>query len=39
MFQFNLFFPQWVPYIGGMDVFPAIFNFADSCISTGILLF
>ena len=36
MFQFNLFFPQFVPYIGGMDVFPAIFNFADACISTGI---
>ena len=36
MFQFNLFFPQWMPYIGGMDVFPAIFNFADACISTGI---
>ena len=36
MFQFNLFFPEWMPYIGGMDVFPAIFNFADACISTGI---
>ena len=36
MFQFNVFFPQWMPYIGGMDVFPAIFNVADAYISMGI---
>lgn len=32
--------PQWVPYFGGRDFvfFSPIFNFADACISVGVIL-
>ena len=36
MFQFEAFWPKWVPIVGGGQVFPAIWNVADSCISIGI---
>ena len=36
MFQFEAYWPKWVPFIGGGQVFPAIWNVADSCISVGI---
>ncbi len=36
MFQFEAYWPKWVPVIGGSQVFPAIWNVADSCISIGI---
>lgn len=36
MFQFEAYWPKWVPVIGGNQVFPAIWNVADSCISVGI---
>lgn len=36
MFQFEAYWPKWVPVIGGGQVFPAIWNVADSCISVGI---
>ena len=36
MFQFEAFWPKWVPIVGGGQVFPAIWNVADSCISVGI---
>jgi signal peptidase II len=36
MFQFEAFWPKWVPIVGGEQVFPAIWNVADSCISVGI---
>ena len=36
MFQFDAFWPKWVPLVGGESVFPAIWNVADSCISVGI---
>ena len=38
MFQFNMVWPEWVPWLGGRDVFSAIWNFADFCISIGVLL-
>lgn len=32
--------PEWMPFIGGMDYtfFSPIFNFADSCITVGVIL-
>ena len=36
MFQFNVQWPKAIPYIGGKQVFPAIWNFADACITTGV---
>lgn len=41
MFQFNVEWPSWVPWYdknGSNQVFPAIWNVADACITTGILL-
>jgi signal peptidase II len=38
MFQFNFTWPQWVPYFGGGEVFPAIWNIADASISSGVIL-
>ena len=38
MFQFNVNWPQWVPVLGGQQIFPAIWNLADACISTGVIL-
>ncbi|MFM9004540.1 MAG: signal peptidase II, partial [Flavobacteriales bacterium] len=37
MFQFNVRWPNGLPYIGGSDVFPAIWNLADFCISVGLI--
>ena len=36
MFQFNVSWPKWVPYLGGGQVFPAIFNVADASITVGV---
>jgi signal peptidase II len=38
MFQFNLTWPSWVPYLGGSDVFSAIWNLADGAISVGVVM-
>ncbi len=38
MFKFQANWPEWVPGIGGSEVFPAIWNVADFSISTGIIL-
>ena len=37
LFEFN--WPQWVPFVGGdhFEFFNAIFNFADSCITVGVI--
>ena len=37
MFQFNVRWPNGLPYLGGSDVFPAIWNLADFCISVGLI--
>ncbi|MBM3917395.1 MAG: lipoprotein signal peptidase [Sphingomonadales bacterium] len=37
MFQLNVRWPNGLPYIGGSDVFPAIWNLADFCISVGLI--
>ncbi len=36
MFQFDAYWPSWVPWLGDSPVFPAIWNVADSCISVGV---
>jgi lipoprotein signal peptidase len=36
MFQFDAYWPNWMPLVGGQAVFPAIWNLADSCISVGV---
>lgn len=38
MFKFQANWPQWIPFVGGSEVFPAIWNLADFSISTGIIL-
>lgn len=38
MFQFNATWPTWVPWLGGSQVFPAIWNVADAAISVGVIL-
>jgi len=38
MFQFNFYWPKWVPYFSGEAVFPAIWNIADACITSGVIL-
>ena len=43
MFYFPIFslqWPDWIPVIGGKDYtfFSAIFNFADACISVGMIV-
>lgn len=38
MFQFRATWPTWVPWLGGGQVFPAIWNVADFAISCGVVL-
>ena len=38
MFYFPLFLlPDWFPVFGGEYFFPAVFNFADSCVTVGLI--
>ncbi len=36
MFQFDVNWPSWVPYVGGKQIFPLIWNIADACITLGV---
>lgn len=38
MFKFQAHWPEWVPYLGGSEVFPAIWNLADACITVGVAM-
>lgn len=38
MFQFNVEWPESTPWVGGGQVFPAIWNLADGAITVGILM-
>ena len=38
MFKFQAFWPEWMPLVGGREVFPAIWNVADAAITTGVIL-
>ena len=37
MFKFQALWPQWMPVLGGKEVFPAIWNVADGAISVGVV--
>lgn len=37
MFKFHAFWPEWFPYLGGKQVFPAIWNVSDAAISIGVI--
>lgn len=36
MLYFRAYWPNWMPYLAGKEIFPPIFNVADSAISIGI---
>jgi len=38
MFKFQAFWPEWLPWLGGKEVFPAIWNLADAAISVGVIM-
>jgi len=38
MFQFQGTWPDWVPWVGGNEVFPAIWNVADASITVGVVM-
>jgi signal peptidase II len=38
MFKFHAFWPEWLPWLGGKEVFPAIWNLADASISIGVVV-
>lgn len=38
MFQFRATWPSWIPWLGGSEVFPAIWNVADAAISVGVII-
>jgi signal peptidase II len=37
MFQFYVSWPSWMPWLGGSQVFPAVWNVADAAISVGVI--
>lgn len=37
MIYFHAYYPQWLPYLGGKEIFPPVFNIADSAISVGVI--
>lgn len=38
MFQFQGAWPDWMPWVGGKEVFPAIWNVADASITVGVVM-
>lgn len=38
MFQFDANWPEWMPWLGSSQVFPAIWNIADAAISVAVIL-
>ncbi len=38
MFQINLTWPAWMPWVGSTEVFPAIWNIADGSITVGVVM-
>lgn len=38
MFKFQAHWPGWMPFIGGSEVFPAIWNVADASITLGVIM-
>jgi lipoprotein signal peptidase len=38
MFKFQAQWPEGMPWLGGSDVFPAIWNLADASITVGVVM-
>lgn len=38
MFRFQGNWPAWIPFLGGKDLFPAIWNLADGSITVGVFM-
>ena len=38
MFQFTVSWPSWMPWLGGDEIFPLVFNVADSSITIGVFI-
>lgn len=38
MFKFQAYWPSWMPWLGGSEVFPAIWNLADGSITVGVVM-
>lgn len=38
MFKFQANWPEWMPLVGGKEVFPAIWNVADASITIGVVM-
>lgn len=38
MFKFQGYWPQWMPFLAGKEIFPAIWNLADGSITVGVVL-
>ncbi len=38
MFQFQAVWPEWMPWVAGKQVFPAIWNVADASITLGVIM-
>lgn len=38
MFKFQAYWPDWMPWLGGSEVFPAIWNVADASITLGVFM-
>ena len=38
MFKFEAIWPEWMPWLGGSEVFPAIWNLADASITLGVFM-
>ncbi len=38
MFRFDMTWPKWMPWLGGNDVFPAVWNIADAAITVGVVM-
>ncbi|MBU2019561.1 MAG: signal peptidase II [Bacteroidetes bacterium] len=38
MFKFQAYWPSWMPWIAGREVFPAIWNLADGSITLGVIM-
>lgn len=38
MLKFQVNWPVWVPWLGGREIFPPVFNIADSSITIGVII-
>jgi signal peptidase II len=38
MFEFHAYWPDWMPWLGGKEIFPAVWNVADASITMGVVM-